>query len=435
MRRWKIILPAALILLVVLVLVRAPKLPEAKLPDGTIVEVTAVTFGTNHSYSSSSRWQHWLHEMTPRRWRNLTAPGPSRTIHTETDSVIIWLRHTDPRARTFRPVQDWHWQVVDQHGCPFHVVWTRGGPTNQPLDWVTAAAYPRRERTFRLVGRLKSDVVSFEIRNPRPVQPTEWQPERWPATRRVGEVELSLTGFKGTFVSNVALSYLPTFEFRRNGQARSNEFSTESIFVDATGNRARHLCPFEPAWKVETTLFPSAFADFPAGQIVPLGRVQNPRPAETATLALNEKARALGIFYVGFTGAGQFTLSNSVWAQATTVIPNKYLDMGSSANSSDARRGYWQRQMRVHRPTLWLVTSNATVLEKYLVRARDQEGRIYPDRNNSRRCSHEDRIAFRNSFFALPDDAREIELELVPFQSQPFEFVVRPPMVPAGGNR
>jgi len=430
MRRWKLLLVAALVLFIALAVALNPSSPKATLSDGSVLEVVAVTFGTNHTFSASSRWRGWLRGVTPNRWRKfITPPQPTKTASTPKDCAVIWLRCFDPRTGTFRSLGGWDWRILDQHGCAFPVAdWVRSGPTNNALAWVVAETYPRRQPTFELSGRLKEEAVSLKIQNPNPVRPVEWRPDPLPASRRIGEVEMSLTKFDGMFRSNIVLSFRPRFEFSQSGQIRSNAYRVDALLMDATGNRARQLCPFEPAWKIAATIFPSAFADFPEERIIHLGKVRTPHAGEAMTLELTEATRTLGVFYVGFTGRGQFILSNSVWAASKPVGTNQYLDWGSSGNSSDFRRGYWQREMRVYRPTLWLVSSNAPALENYLARVRDAKGHIYPDRNASMKSSVEERIYFRNCFFALPDDAGEIELELFPFQPARVEFLVTPPM-------
>ena len=57
-----------------------------RLPDGSILRIAAVSYGTNHSYSISdlNRWQQLLGDHLPQSWRvrlNLLGGGGSVSSH------------------------------------------------------------------------------------------------------------------------------------------------------------------------------------------------------------------------------------------------------------------------------------------------------------------------------------------------------------------
>ena len=240
-----------------------------RLPDGTTVELAAVTFGREHRYQGGNLWQR----LWALRYPRVYPPNP---LETDEDEAVLWFNWHGPCE--FQQAG-----TVDEHGCYLHpsasvypMAPLSFGPRGRSIAkgpptfaFTELPAYPRRTGHFRLQlfdnPLERRPTAEFDVRQ-RPVRPVqEWQGQRLPLTARDGGVEFVMDQLRHEASPEMLGWASAVFRCREAGKL-SHDWIPEQITVaDVTGNslttsadangsdrqQFRGLCRREPAWKVQ----------------------------------------------------------------------------------------------------------------------------------------------------------------------------------------
>lgn len=218
------------------------------LPDGSVVELRAVTFGKAHRCVYGAFWQRFLRKIVP-------APiaGRIRGVEivqdTPKEALVFWIAHQQLHGNFF-------WDrttlavAINERGAEGEFGdWPASfrGKADE-LNGVALAAFDRRGKTIGLRLYQRADnrwkrVAEFKVPNPAyGVFPT-WTPEPLPITRTNGDLAVTLTGAAvGVFVPGFAPDSWKVeqtrlgFRFAQNGQPTSAWEPVEYFLSDATGN-------------------------------------------------------------------------------------------------------------------------------------------------------------------------------------------------------
>ena len=178
----------------------------ARLPDGSILTLQAVTFGTNHC-AASAFWRRLfkpLPEKLLARWGMALPPQYT----TSTPQLAFWLTRKDKADE--RPLS---YRLADESGFESLTILSDISPhfitlsTNLEQAVFDTEVFPRRSSAFRLrvyqgdnllVPREESitcsvPVADFAVRNPVRKSYPSWTAQRKPMARRDGEMEFILT--------------------------------------------------------------------------------------------------------------------------------------------------------------------------------------------------------------------------------------------------
>lgn len=332
-RRLFLCLGAAVLALGILVAIFLPSKPVASesllLPDGTTVRIVAATYGTNHLFGTPLGR---LVAKLPVRIRTIAKDvmgaraGIHQTYNSAEPSLVVWLERS-----TNSPVGRMGGGYVsamlaDETGFESgreDSVWGSGAT----IQRLVFPVVPRRESTVRVGfyhrGRNGEvdQVGTLSVENPVYGRYPQWNPEALPATKRVGDIEVTLMKVSAGHVDVTSHKTGPEntriIEFGTNSStsrgmcvcllgARSLSDSNKVWRVaavrisDATGNSAKTtsmswggddepyftfrpgLWPSESAWKLECELKRSkgygldeliTFRDVPLGPLGATNRV------------------------------------------------------------------------------------------------------------------------------------------------------------------
>jgi hypothetical protein len=197
------------------------------LPDGTMLTVAGVDYGTNHVLGS--RFMRWAASTSPAvqaGLKKLFGPRavPPRTLVTATPALVVWL--DSPPARTISPGAPGSYEAYLANTNGFvsganQFIWPGfGTPVSLQFN-----AFPRRDRFFGLrvfsrdaQGKM-IDCGTLNLPNPEYRNYPQWKPETLPATRRAGDVEATLEQFYTGQGQDMSYTTRPdggqTLEFRR----------------------------------------------------------------------------------------------------------------------------------------------------------------------------------------------------------------------------
>jgi hypothetical protein len=174
------------------------------LPDGSVVRIVAVTYGTNHVVGPPL-WRA-LAQLPPSsqkllgRWPRLgNLIASVRTTRTTDPTLIVWVEGITNRA-TALSVSSFEVFLADESGfISGSSAWLTGWWFN-PAE-LRFQALPRRGRIINLKFFFhKPDGTyqpcgSLAFANPVFGKFTQWQPESLPSTKRAGEVAVTLQTF------------------------------------------------------------------------------------------------------------------------------------------------------------------------------------------------------------------------------------------------
>jgi hypothetical protein len=201
-----------------------PRPQTLSLPDGSLLTLIKITYGTNHVCRYGNRWQDLLHPILPQKLRVKFPPRQMTYTSGGGDTVMVWLRHEGGTATTGRWPPPFFLAVADENGLesrllqnanvtrslnvanPAAATPTGAGPVRVQLAGSATQMsgwelkfFPRRVEQFglRVYRHEASDKVvrvgEFHVSFPRSGNFPIWAAEPLPSTRRTNGLEISLT--------------------------------------------------------------------------------------------------------------------------------------------------------------------------------------------------------------------------------------------------
>jgi hypothetical protein len=255
---------AGVVLIIAVVLIALKRTPGdvgivRRLPDGSTLELRQVFYcATNSSYSHrrGNRLQRFIAPITPAFIRNRFFPAGSGSFGFGSDGNTNLMVITVNRSGT----PNW-WsslarlRVADEQGNVYDARWgshTLGLPGEVVHGW-QVRAFPRRSESLGLEFLAETpdggwtNAARFVIRNPAYANYPQWSPEPWPATKRDGDLAVTLSQFQsgGRMSGDRGKGDEQTaprktrvvFNFAEDDQPVDNWRVQKLTISDATGNR------------------------------------------------------------------------------------------------------------------------------------------------------------------------------------------------------
>jgi hypothetical protein len=431
-----------------------------RLPDGTLLRLEAVTYGTKHHFEPGL-----LHLASLRQRLPFLPWAPEFDQTTPQDALLFWMTRRPAAGGRNMGFEWWtYYTAFDEHGCRFGgdgsmtMLSTSpngssssstgaGGRLAPPsptepavVGYGTLQPFPRRGSGMRLriYGAGGRPVAEFQVPNPAPGPYPVWNPRPLPQTARDSDLAITLTRFatrlmprfiEGTDVPFVGADATFRFVWRGRPCAFWEASKPEIEVMDATGNVCWlyqcSLCPYESAWKLRARFFRTDRAPFAPAEVWTIRGV--PVPAEGAARRLSGTTILQGkqIELLAIAGAGAFTYRNgaptphpSPEARAMRGMPSAWLGSSSTNGipTTDFSSGQPHLALRMAslpedwRLTLWAVDDRGR-------RVANQGGGISDDEH----------------FLSLdiPTGAKRLDLTLALQQARSAEFLIKPPPPPA----
>jgi hypothetical protein len=315
-----LVLLAAVVVVTIALLMRpAAPLQTVRLPDGSRLELMAVTYGKEHRYVEGTTLQRLLWPLGQGRWLG----GTAQEEQTAAEGLVFWVRERGgpigPNlSRWFLP------SGFDEHGCEYNqqnnyvVPAPSGSPAVRAIPLFT---YPRRvdwvglrlheqaaDGTYTIVGE-------FRVPNPRGKPLPTWFLTPLPARQEQDGVSFELREFRtDTAPRAVSRKQKWVMVATRARDLRHPERTwnmDEARFTDAGGNTlpfnqwvreesggvlrtycsaagaaedSLPLCPAEPGWRVQLTWSRSDLRSFGPDELWRLPRLAMPRSRSAVSL-------------------------------------------------------------------------------------------------------------------------------------------------------
>ncbi len=390
-------LAAGALLLVMLAVSSTPKGPlaQVEIPDGRIIVIEAVTFGTNHVVGKKSfladRFGPWMPSVLR---ESLQPKVPRSSRSTERDSLVVWVNAISSVGRTNVDCQGIRVEFADSQGD----LWgerTRGWGGFNNKFWRVGhvfEAYPRsaKELTLRIVLWRTNAPVSVTFANPHPGSAATWTGESLPARRRAGDLEIVLAGLTvktnggpERYWETPAKSWQPEWQILFDGKPASGWREPDWTAADVFGNRGQRLGIRQPALRYSAKLFPEVtnlaatewVASLPTAQCSP-----------NATNTLWHKTNSVNGIEIVALGLMTATMTYFTDGQYDPKPPTSMGPtqggaptgwVGSSRRISPTKvqtvRGHY-----ADRPVIYLQCQDRDVGERLGIRLRDAQGRVWP---------------------------------------------------------
>ena len=239
------------------------------LGDGRILQIEAITYGTQHRVGSDSKLKglrSWLPNGLV-RWFNLNQRA--NKISMERPGLVIWVNAISEVGHTNVDCQEIRVEFVDKNGDLFGET-TRswfGGQNFWRVGHVFSC-YPKEERelTMRVTTWDEGKTSTITILNPNPIMPANWTGDPLPQTKTVGETEIRLASLvvrtngqgRKSYYETAARYFEPVFEILTNHKPVLGWSKPEWIAESPNGNRGQFLGVHQPALRFVTTVYPEA---------------------------------------------------------------------------------------------------------------------------------------------------------------------------------
>lgn len=336
------------------------------LPDGSKLELHAVTYGKLHRMRLGDGLRDRLGSVLPELWaRNLGCPFISAG---QSNMLTVWLIWRD-----FRASASLRMATFDAHGCEFGVTPVSAHQRVEPREALVVGQFevlPRRDETVgirlyeqRMNGPWEA-VGEFSVRNPDRRSFPQWQPEPLPLTKSAGAVSCTLVDMKAGVVAHSfpprpkkpgepAGTYLK-FHLTEQGRPTTDwqilqvkEMSDAmgqvigprgwSGGATATGDSvlvtAGVLCWNEAAWRISLEFFRAK--NFPAADVWSVSAVPLPDDDSMSSFEASTNLHGVQLRLKGIVGKncttpkGRRVLSGSpvVYVTRSNLRPNQHLDL------------------------------------------------------------------------------------------------------------
>lgn len=409
--------------------------PQAvfQMPDGTLMQVEGLTFGSNHTFVKGSALLATLRKHAPGKLKALLPAQYSTSTTMGEETLLLWYNQFDPGTGTYTNAALDSFRVIDEHNCVFQVTSYSSGGSSAGYTVANAhlRVFPRRQKTFKVRAQnFPITNIEWTVENPFVTNPPAWKPEPLPATRATEDgTQFTLERVKGHFYTGGSW-FEPRFTVMHEGENRTEWYKPSVQYIDATGNRdSSQLCPWEPAWKLDVRFYKSHKAPFPEDQILRVTNLTIPPSGQFLSLAGTNVLAGVTMRLIGLCGSGQFSFSNSVCVASNAWASNW---AGESSSYSIEANEQINITCRLKEPTLLLHIDGIDRPDDLLVRFRDAQGSTFgANFRGSGSKAYDYTIKPGEGF----DASQRVDLELIPQKPVPREYIVEPPRPNAGANR
>jgi len=339
--------------------------------------------------------------------------------------MLFDVRPIDPttRARSF-VLNETRFTFDEQSGYPL-VANNSHRIVAGPGEIVSVDMFPRRDQeiTVRLAEAATSKTyLTATFPNAAPVvQAKKWTSEPLPITRSSRELNCTLTGFHVTDSRQLGA---PKVKVEASSAAWVKH-QVQSVLQDATGNSGYLLSPFEPVWKVITSVRRTAESGFNADETWQSPAFGVPGEKQVTELGMQGQIGATTIKLVAAKGLGygdiQLVDDGAVFTDGRQVAPVPV------PRAKPGTMSFYNIQSTATDVGLIRIRLlNLSRGDDVLVRATDQDGNMLGNVVNQLNRFHDD-SGLATVQFRPGESTRTITVSVMISRPQVFEFYAEPP--------
>jgi hypothetical protein len=184
---------------------------QLTLPDGTVITLVNISFGTELTYPKPAAWRS-LAQHLPKGIVKLWNPIPAATVFQSFPEPALFVLFHRSAAPTNCNTEDLYVAICDESGLECEPraegsslmlgPWGPRGPNDAKLELRSSQAFPRRSKELIVrayswsrtnAGNPFVNAWEFRISNPACRPYPQWVLEALPATRNTGDLSVALT--------------------------------------------------------------------------------------------------------------------------------------------------------------------------------------------------------------------------------------------------
>jgi len=421
--------------------------PLAAIPlgDGRILQIEAVTYGTNHHLGNQSsdnllsRLTAWLLNSLYQR-RSTAKNTESWVTGLDVPSLVVWVNAVSAVAGTNVDCQAIRMELVNDHDEHFGTAtsaWT-GRQTFWRVGHVFKV-YPRDETNLTLrVTTWKNNQSSVVIiPNPHVVRPAEWTGADLPQQTNFADLNIVLARLRlrtnalsPRYYETRTVYWDPVWELRCGSEKVTGWTKPEWLAEDPLGNRGQYLGTNQPFLRFSATFYPAA-TNVAAKLLaaLPLSPVTN----KESVVWWNQAARqgTNGILVLGLFPPGTRVFENG---QLLTNPPVKTGPVRNGAPSgwtgisqavSPLKLVHYNSHYSITNCVIYVSAPNFSGPARLAVRLRDEQGRYWETKAGSQRGVN----GIYPFLLELPSDVVHVTPELVLLSPVEATFTVKTPSI------
>lgn len=367
---------------VIWVFSRSTPVPQIVLANGTVLRVEALTYGTNHVFTTESEWKRRIRALLPQKLRGLLGPEAYRNeLNQAEEELVIWISQYDPIKDAYlMPTFD-ECEIIAENGQRFRIGSSSSGSYSGFSEkHFYTRLFPRRQKTFKLCFEENGHKLELDIANPFVWSGTEWTAKALPQTQTVNQVDFVLEKVDIQLSSDGDSWTTTKFAVYAGNEDRTKWYEARPIFGDVTGNwNYNTLSTSEPVWKVQTKFHRTAQAVFSTNEIISLMETAIPTSGEYQIIPITEELKAAGVKFIALAGPGRFRFENEKCISAQPWETH----MGQS-NSSSIGDSHWWYQFSDKKGRLIFISEHDDPTkfayhqneQNYLIRAHRRNGEV-----------------------------------------------------------
>jgi len=254
------------ILAAVFFMQRAAPPQKVPLADGRILQIEAVTFGTNHDVGMRSPIFDRLGPWLPSAFRKALEPKhPHSHVKTSHPALVVWVNATDAGGKSVDP-QAVRVEFDDEHGQIFGEedrAWFGFGNFSRVAHQFHVYPRDQHKLTIRLTPWRTNQSSVATIPNPRAQVSAHWEGDPLPCHRRIANMDIVLDHLvlrtnQASYYETPTHYWEPAWEFRQEGAPAFGWDEPKWIAEDPLGNRGKFLGIHQPVLRYSATFYPSA---------------------------------------------------------------------------------------------------------------------------------------------------------------------------------
>jgi len=398
----------------------------ARLPDGSTVQVLAVSAGQS-KFSTEKWWHQPARRVLPARFQSLVPAAVNYSSVSPGDSITVYFQiRGNTNSAALHPMRAA--AAVDDSGFryPTQRRWlTLGNRPGKQIHGIILEAFPRRQRRFSLCFVDPSGQTLATLRVPNPINRhfPEWTPDRLPITRTKGRTALTLTKLTEETFSPDERWIRPEWQMKSAEPAWQNALPTPAQFVDVTGNRGPFLSLSEHAWKLKVSVVRERREDFGPDERFRLEKLLVPEAGAFEPLDFATNVLGINFTVFGLGNSGLLAISNQLTRTMHPLDPKETLGWSSVG---DATNG-WENWASA-RPFIILEAAGAQKTDEITLSLADEDGReikLDDPKGYYGRSGPPGRRLYARSFSVRPD-TKHVSLEIIVSRSLEFEFLIDP---------
>lgn len=400
---------------------------QVPLADGTELRILQVSRGTNHVFSYENIWKQGMRRFLSAASLKFFGAPQVTQFQTRHDSLVIWVGTISTISGRSVTTKLDHFEALLPDGRT-----AEGRVRKQPSSAASAVEFARFERALPRVPLQVRDgakIFPFQVVNPHQAKAARWESKPLPQTSETMQTKVTLTGRSSkALVSGSSDRFQVQVHARTLDNRQTAWMAWRATAFDSLGNWVE--CPWSYSGRglLELPLLPSANSPWKVSvegrEYISAGNLFPLTSGNYQIGSIDERARALGVRFIMFTGNGTYLVTNGVVTAPNVPLPNAPATLTSWVSGTN-----WSLMIVTPIPGIACVFDQGNypdIQGRIRERIEGNVGRIFSALRTVLSLSSTQTTTTARFFeMRLPVDTRNLEAEIIA-AFPPVDFFIEP---------